>query len=135
MADCNHHQYNQSNYYFSYFLPYFSILFVFLQLDLLAAATTSKVVVVHASPPYRCRLAGGGAPSRSPTAPLTAIGPDKTGQSGLPNRTIWFLQFRAGASAYSATSAQLTTPIHGYRGDTTRQDGTTVRAMFSAAEQ
>jgi hypothetical protein len=36
---------------------------------------------------------------------------------------------------YSAMSAQLTTLGHGYRGDTTRQDGTTVHAMFSAAEQ
>jgi hypothetical protein len=36
---------------------------------------------------------------------------------------------------YSAASAQLTTPRHGYRGDTTRQDGTMVRAMFSAAER
>jgi hypothetical protein len=36
---------------------------------------------------------------------------------------------------YSATLAQLTTPGHGYRGDTTRQDGTTMQAMFSAAEQ
>jgi hypothetical protein len=33
------------------------------------------------------------------------------------------------------SSAQLTTPGHGYRGDTTRQDGTTVRAMFSATER
>jgi hypothetical protein len=36
---------------------------------------------------------------------------------------------------YSVTSAQLTTPRHGYRGDTTQQDGTTVRAMFSAVER
>jgi hypothetical protein len=36
---------------------------------------------------------------------------------------------------YSAALAQLTTPKHDYRGDTTRQDGTTVRAMFSAAER
>jgi hypothetical protein len=36
---------------------------------------------------------------------------------------------------YSAALAQLTTPGHGYRGDTTRQDDTMVRAMFSAAEQ
>jgi hypothetical protein len=35
---------------------------------------------------------------------------------------------------YSAASVQLTTPRHGYRGDTTRQDGTTGLAMFSAAE-
>jgi hypothetical protein len=35
---------------------------------------------------------------------------------------------------YSAALAQLTTPKYDYRGDTTQQDGTTVRAMFSAAE-
>jgi hypothetical protein len=55
--------------------------------------------MVHASPPSRCRLARGGAPCQSPTTPLTALGPDKTGQSGLPNQTIQFLQFRAGASS------------------------------------
>jgi hypothetical protein len=32
---------------------------------------------------------------------------------------------------YSAASAQLTTPEHGYSGDMTRQDGTTTLAMFS----
>jgi hypothetical protein len=36
---------------------------------------------------------------------------------------------------YSATPAQLTTPGHAYSGDTTRQDGTTVLAMFSTAER
>jgi hypothetical protein len=36
---------------------------------------------------------------------------------------------------YSATLAQLITSGHGYRGDTTRQDGTTMQAMFSAVEQ
>jgi hypothetical protein len=36
---------------------------------------------------------------------------------------------------YSAASAQLTTPEHGYNGDTTRQDGTIGRVMFSAAER
>jgi hypothetical protein len=36
---------------------------------------------------------------------------------------------------YSAASTQLTTHEHDYRGDMTRQDGTTVRAMFSAAER
>jgi hypothetical protein len=36
---------------------------------------------------------------------------------------------------YNAASAQLTTLGHGYRGDMTRQDGTTVRAMFNVAEQ
>jgi hypothetical protein len=36
---------------------------------------------------------------------------------------------------YSAASAQLTTPGHGYRADTTRQDGPTGRAIFSAAER
>jgi hypothetical protein len=36
---------------------------------------------------------------------------------------------------YSVALAQLTTPKYDYRGDTTQQDGTTVRAMFSAAER
>jgi hypothetical protein len=36
---------------------------------------------------------------------------------------------------YSAASAHLTTPEHGNRGDMTRWDGTTVRAMFSVVEQ
>jgi hypothetical protein len=36
---------------------------------------------------------------------------------------------------YSAALAQLTTHGHDYRGDTTRQDGTTVRTIFSAAER
>jgi hypothetical protein len=34
---------------------------------------------------------------------------------------------------YSAASAQLTTPKHGYSGDMTRQDGTTALAMFNTA--
>jgi hypothetical protein len=33
----------------------------------------------------------------------------------------------------SATQAQLITPGHGYSGDTTRQDGTTMLTMFSIA--
>jgi hypothetical protein len=36
---------------------------------------------------------------------------------------------------YSATTAQLTTPGHDYSGDMTRQDGTTVLAMFSTTER
>jgi hypothetical protein len=36
---------------------------------------------------------------------------------------------------YSAASAQLTTPEHGYSGDVTQQDGITEHAMFSAAER
>jgi hypothetical protein len=39
--------------------------------------------MVHAYPPSRRRLARGGAPHRSPVLPLTVIGPNKTGQSGL----------------------------------------------------
>jgi hypothetical protein len=35
---------------------------------------------------------------------------------------------------YNAASTQLITPRYSYRGDMTRQDGTTVRAMFSAVE-
>jgi hypothetical protein len=38
--------------------------------------------------------------------------------------TVWF---------NSAMQAQLTTPGHGYSGDMTRQDGTTVLTMFSIA--
>jgi hypothetical protein len=38
--------------------------------------------------------------------------------------TVWFNR---------ATQTQLTTPRHGYSGDTTRQDGTTVLTMFSIA--
>jgi hypothetical protein len=38
--------------------------------------------------------------------------------------TVWF---------NSATQTQLTTPRHGYSGDTTRQDGTTALTMFSIA--
>jgi hypothetical protein len=41
----------------------------------------------------------------------------------------------AAVHPYSAALAQLTTHKHDYRGDTTRQDGTTIRAMFSAAER
>jgi hypothetical protein len=37
--------------------------------------------------------------------------------------------------SYSAASAQLTTPGHGYSGDVTRQDNITGRAMSSAAER
>jgi hypothetical protein len=36
---------------------------------------------------------------------------------------------------YSASLAQLITPGHDYSGDTTRQDGTTVQAMFSTTER
>jgi hypothetical protein len=36
---------------------------------------------------------------------------------------------------YSAASAQLTTPGHGYSGDVTRQAGIMEHAMFSAAER
>jgi hypothetical protein len=35
----------------------------------------------------------------------------------------------------SATQAQLTTPLQGYSGDMTRQDGITALTMFSAAER
>jgi hypothetical protein len=52
--------------------------------------------MVHASQPSRHRLAGGGASHRSPVAPLTAVGLDKTGESRLSNWTIQFLQFQAG---------------------------------------
>jgi hypothetical protein len=83
MADCNYHQHNQSNFYLSYFCPNFLVSFSFRQLDLLAAASTSKVVMVHISLPSRHRLAGGGAPRQSLAVRLTAVGPDKIGQSSL----------------------------------------------------
>jgi hypothetical protein len=69
------HKHNQSN---LHFFPNFSTLFVFLQLDLLGAASTSKVVVVHASCPSRRRLAGEEARHHSSTAPMTVVGLDKT---------------------------------------------------------
>jgi hypothetical protein len=83
---------------FHTFAPSFLVSFSFYQLDLLANDSTSKVVMVHASPPSICHLARGGAPHRRPVMPLIAIGPDKTRQSGLVNRTIQFAQLRAGAS-------------------------------------
>jgi hypothetical protein len=39
--------------------------------------------MVHASPPSRRRLVGGGAPRRSPAAPLTVVSPDKIVRSGF----------------------------------------------------
>jgi hypothetical protein len=91
-------QHNQSNLYFSNFCPSFSILFVFLRLDLLFITTTSKVVMVHTSTPSRRHLVRGGAPRRSLVAPMTAVGPDKTEQSdfysfehelSIPVRFVW----------------------------------------------
>jgi hypothetical protein len=66
----------------SSFCPSFSSLFIFLKLDLVATASTPRVVVVLTSPPFRRRLAGGEAPHRSLTVPLTVVGPDKIGPSG-----------------------------------------------------
>jgi hypothetical protein len=54
--------------------------------------------VVPASPPFRRHLAGEDTPHRSPVVPLIAVGSDKTEPSGLLNRAVQFLQFRAGAS-------------------------------------
>jgi hypothetical protein len=39
-----------------------------------SATRSAKVVMVHASPPSRHHLAGGGTPHRSPAAPLTTVG-------------------------------------------------------------
>jgi hypothetical protein len=78
MADCNLSS-TQSIELLLFVL--FAVVCVFLQLDLLAGATTSKVVMVHASPPSRHHMVGGGAPYQSPMAPLTIVGPDKTGPS------------------------------------------------------
>jgi hypothetical protein len=78
-----YNQPNQLNLHFSYFCPSFLFFSFFLQLDLLAASTTSKIVMVHTSPPCRRCLARGGAPHRSLTAPLTTVGPNKIRQSSL----------------------------------------------------
>jgi hypothetical protein len=66
---------------FTLFALVLGFLLVFLQLDLLAAAITTKVVVVHASSPSRHCLVGGEAHHRSLVVPLTAIGLNKTGPS------------------------------------------------------
>jgi hypothetical protein len=84
---------------YTFFLS-FLVSFSFRRLGLLPAASTSKVDVVHASSLSRRRLARGGAPHRSLMAPLTIIGPDKTGPSGLPNWIVRFLQLQAGASGF-----------------------------------
>jgi hypothetical protein len=54
-------------------------------LDLLAAASTSKVVMDHASSRSICRLVEEEAPRQSPAVPLTSFSPNKIGLSGLPN--------------------------------------------------
>jgi hypothetical protein len=108
MDDCNQHQHNQSNFYFC---PSFLFFSFFLQLDLLAAATTSKFVMVHASSPSRHRLAGEGAPHQSLVAPLTVVGHDKTGQSGLPNRPSSLPRFRAGVSGSCSFRVRTTFPM------------------------
>jgi hypothetical protein len=75
------------------FYPIFVLVFYsFCGLDLLAAIATSNVIVVFVSPSFRCYLIRGEAFCRSPAAPLTAVGPDKTKPSGLPNRSILFSQ-------------------------------------------
>jgi hypothetical protein len=79
-------------YTFHIFCPSFLVSFPFCQLDLSAAASTSKVVVVYASPPSRCRMAEGRAPHQSPVVPLTIVSPNKTEQFSLPNWTIRFAQ-------------------------------------------
>jgi hypothetical protein len=53
--------------------------------------------MVHVSPPFRRRLAGGEAPRRSPTAPLTVAGLDKTKMSDFWNWRVQFLRFWTGA--------------------------------------
>jgi hypothetical protein len=64
------------------FCPSFSTLSVFLQLDLLAPASTSKVLMVHTSSPSRRCLAKGEAHHRSLTTPLIAAVLDKIGVFG-----------------------------------------------------
>jgi hypothetical protein len=53
-------------------------LLIFIQLDLLVAATVFKIVMVHASSPFRRGLAREKAPRRSPMMPPTAVGLNKT---------------------------------------------------------
>jgi hypothetical protein len=51
---------NQITIFHTFFLVFY--FFKFFQLDFLAAVTTFKVVMVHASPLFRCLLAKGGVP-------------------------------------------------------------------------
>jgi hypothetical protein len=57
--------------------------FIFLRLDLLSAATTSKAVIVLVPPLVRRHLAGRRTPLSEPTVPLTVVGADKTESSGF----------------------------------------------------
>jgi hypothetical protein len=60
-----------------YIFHIFALVFLFfsfsLQLDILATATTSKVVMVQTSPPSRRRLVREGVPHRNPVAPLPSV--------------------------------------------------------------
>jgi hypothetical protein len=98
MADCNQLSTQSIEFLFVILFALVFYSFHLFRLDLLVATTISKVDVVYASPPSRCHLTEGGAPRRSSVAPLTAVGPDKTGPSSLPNGTVRFLQFQARAS-------------------------------------
>jgi hypothetical protein len=54
--------------------------------------------MVLSSPPSRHHLAREDMPHLSLVVPLNAVGLEKTSPSGLPNQTVRFLQFQAGAS-------------------------------------
>jgi hypothetical protein len=90
-------------YNFHTFCPSFLFFSFFLQLDLLAAATTSKVAMVHASPPSRCRLAGGGAPRRSP-----AVLPDcrRSRQNRKPDNLVSVVSRRGFRSLFVSPLCQ-----------------------------
>jgi hypothetical protein len=75
------------------FLPYFSIPFVLLQLDLVAATLTPWVAVVLAYPSSRCHLAGGEASLSRASGSPDRHRFQQTGPSGLPDRDIQFFLF------------------------------------------
>jgi hypothetical protein len=77
-----------------------------------------------------------------PTAPsgLWVIGIKKDLARVFPRHALCVAEALADMQAatvhsHSVASAQLTTPGHGYNGDTTRQDGTTGQARFSKVER
>jgi hypothetical protein len=78
---------NQINRIYTFIL-FCLVFFSFRQLDFLATASISKVVVVDISPPSRRHFFGGG--HRSPSKPLTPVGLDRTRRSDLINWTIHF---------------------------------------------
>jgi hypothetical protein len=86
-------------YTFHTFYRSFLFLSFFLRLDLLAATTTSKVVVDLVPPPGQMPLAQEKDTSPEPTVPLAAVKADEIGSSGLPNKIVWFAFFEPKLSA------------------------------------